>query len=133
MSSRLPGIDLVLDASEACGENSGLQKVGVHSAIRQTHLEPARLGDADHVGAVIAGIGNRVRGPGGAGDGARRVDALIAVHGRIGDGRQRIGMLDNTANEVIAELRNAQIARCHPQTGFPPRSRARHAHGSPNP
>ena len=54
------------------------------------------------MGAVIAGPGHRIRRPGRAGNGARRVDTFIGIDRRIGDGRKRRRMFHDAAEKRLA-------------------------------
>ena len=62
----LAGIAPVPDAVEAGGQERGLQQVGVGGTVGEAQLEAAGVGDADHVRAVVAAIGDGVGRPGGA-------------------------------------------------------------------
>ncbi len=77
MSSRLPGSRWFCTPSRPAAEHRGGQQIGLGGAVGEAELELPGIGDADHVGAVVAGVGHRVERPGGAGDGARRIDALV--------------------------------------------------------
>src|ERR1700722_15966057 len=62
----LAGVALVLDAIDACRDNSGLQQIRIGRGIPEPKLKPAGFGDTDHVGAVVAGIRYGVGGAGRA-------------------------------------------------------------------
>ena len=54
----LAGIALVADAVEAGGQHRRLQQIGIGRAVGEAELEAAGIGNADHVRAVVAGIGD---------------------------------------------------------------------------
>ena len=87
----------------------GLQQIGVHRAVRQAQLEAALARHAHHVRAVVAGPGHRVGRPGGARYRARRIDALVGVDGRVGDGGKRLGVAHDAAEEIVALLRQSHL------------------------
>ena len=62
------------------------------------------------MGPVIAPVGHRVRRPSGARTGDRRVQALIAVDRRVGDGAERRRVGQHAAKEMIGHRRQAQLA-----------------------
>ena len=60
------GNALLRDAIKACGQHGGFHGVRIGSAVGEPELETSGVGDADHVGAVVAGVGHRVWRPGRA-------------------------------------------------------------------
>ena len=105
----LAWVAFVGDAVETAGQDAGLQQIGVGGTVHQPELEAAGVGDAHHMGAVVAAVGQGVGRPGGAGNRTRRVDALIAVHRRREDGAERIGVVHDAAQEVIGQLGEAHL------------------------
>ncbi|VDC19000.1 hypothetical protein XINFAN_00047 [Pseudogemmobacter humi] len=97
------------DAVEAGGKDHRLHQVRVRGAVGQAQLEAARAGHAHHMGAVVAGPGHRIRRPGRARGGARRVDPLVAVDGRAAQKRQRRGVFHDPAEEGAALIRQAKL------------------------
>jgi hypothetical protein len=59
-------IALLLDTFQARDQHGGLQGVRIGGAVGEAELEAAGIGDADHMGAIVSGIGHRVRRPGRA-------------------------------------------------------------------
>ena len=110
MSSRSPGSRLLRNAVQPRHQHRRLEQIGIGRAVEQPQLEPAGIGDANHVGAVVAGIGDGVGRPGRARERHRRIDALVAVDRRNEDRAQRSAACDHAAQEVLAERRNAELA-----------------------
>ena len=98
------------DAVETGGQHRGLQQIRVGRAVGEAQLEAAGIRDADHVGAVVAGIGHGIGRPGGARQRRRRVDALVGIHRRVGDRAQRFRGMHEAADEMIGGLRQAELA-----------------------
>ena len=92
---------IIVDGGSKDGslELSFLQQIGVRGPVGQAQLEPPRSGHAHHMGTVGAGPGHGVRRPGGPRHGARRIDALVAVDGGVGDRGQRAGVFHDPAQE----------------------------------
>ena len=96
-------------AVDTGSKDHSLHQIGVGSAVGQAQLEPAGTRNADHMGAVVAGPGHRVGRPGCPGRSPRRIDAFIAVHGRIADRGQGAGVFHDPAKKVAALIRQAQL------------------------
>ena len=68
-------------------------------------------GHPEHVGAVVAAVGNEDRRPGVARHRTGLDQALVGVDGRAAHGNERRGVLLEAAEELIGELRQAAAAR----------------------
>ena len=101
---RLAGPQLVLDAVENGHQHGREEQVGIGGAVGAAVLDPAASGagavdrDADDRRAVAAAVG----------DLGRRLEAgdqpLVAVGGRIGEGAEGRGVLDQAADGVDAQV-----------------------------
>ena len=107
-----PGVELVLDAVQAGGQDRGHGQVRVARAVHRAVLDVA-AGQAQHLGAVVGAVGDEDRRPGGArgGRAGGRGQPLVAVDGRRGDRDVRLGVLEQAGGEVVAELGEAQSLR----------------------
>ena len=134
MSSRPPGSRRCAIPSSPAASSPACSRYGLAAPSAEPELETAGVGNADHVGAIVAAIGHRVRRPGRARRRHRRVDALVGIHRRIGQRAQRLGMRHHPADELIAERGQPKFAGgIGKQVLFvPPAATARHARGSPS-
>ena len=69
------------------------------------------------MGAVVAAVGDRVRRPGRARLRRRRIDALVGIHGRVGQRGQRVGRVQHAAEELVGERATGRARRAGPRTG----------------
>ena len=61
------------------------------------------------MGPVVAAIGDGIWRPGGARQGARGIDPLVAVDRRIEERAQGLGIVDDAAEEIIREFGEAEL------------------------
>ena len=112
---RVARVDLVLHAVQARHQHRGEREVGVRRRIREAHFDAAAV-RARHVrdAAGRRAVARRV------GEVDRRLEArhqaLVRVGARVGDRVQRLGVLDDAADVVQREVRQARRSRC-PRTG----------------
>ena len=102
-------MDLVLDTIEAGHEQRGVAEVGVGHRVGETEfhalcLGAGPIGDAARSRTVAGRVGQQNRGF------VTRHQALVAVGGRVGEGVEGLGMLDDAANEVQAGVRQTGVA-----------------------
>ena len=102
-------VDLVLHAVQAGHQHRGEREVGVRGRVREADLDAAALrvadvGNADRRGAVARGVREL----------DRRLEArhqpLVRVRARVGDRIERARVLDDAADVVQRELRQARVA-----------------------
>src|SRR6185312_16517251 len=101
----LAGVGLFMDAAEASSNDHGLQKVWIRRAVRQPKFKATLARHAYHVRAIVARPGDGVWRPRRARDCARRIDPLVGVDGGVGDGRERLSVPHDAAEEMVALLR----------------------------
>ncbi len=103
------GVALVLDAVEPRHQQGGKRQVRVGRRIRKARLDAPGL-RARHPGDANRGraVARRVRQQ------HRRLEvrhqALVAVGGGVGEGVQRLGMVDDAADVVQGRLRQSAVA-----------------------
>src|SRR5215213_8213612 len=78
---RVARVELALDPVEPGGEQDGRRQVGVAGAIDRPVLDPARRGDPQHLRAVVVGVGDVHRRPGGARARVADLEPLVRVDG----------------------------------------------------
>jgi hypothetical protein len=106
---RLARVDLVLDPVEAGHQQRRIAQVGVGHRVGEAEFHALGLvartvGDAARCRAVARRIGQQHRRF------ITRDQALVAVGGRVGEGVQRLGVLDDAADEIEAHVGQAGIA-----------------------
>src|SRR5215217_9523487 len=107
-ANRIARIDLVLDAVEAGMEVCGRRQVGVARRVDGAAFHArARQRNSKHVGPVVPAVRPEDRRPRKAGHRPGLYKALVRVHSRAGDGRDRRRVREEPADEVVGELRDA--------------------------
>ena len=101
-------IDLVLDAVEAGHQHRGEGEIGIGHRIGEADfdalgLRVRRIGNAAGGRAVARGVGEQHRGF------ITRDQALVGVGRRVGEGVDRLGVLDDAADVVEAGLREVGV------------------------
>ncbi|EAT07975.1 hypothetical protein SKA58_08424 [Sphingomonas sp. SKA58] len=121
-------MEFVLDTVEARHQQRGVAQIRVRHRVGEAELHALSLG-ARAIGNTAGGrtVARRI------GEQHRRFEArhqaLVAVGGRVGEGIERLGMLDDAADEVEAGLAEARIAVAREQrlAAFPDRHMRVHA------
>src|SRR5262245_42551346 len=110
----LAGIELLVDPVQPRGDVGGQRKVGVAARRYGPVLEVAGAGGADHLRSVVVTVGDEGRRPGEAAPRRQKprpqLQSLVAVDRRARHGAQSAGMAEDTAEEVVRQLRAAQSA-----------------------
>ena len=128
MSHRVARMHLVLDAVEAGHQHRGKAEIRIGERIGEA--------DFDALGLRVGRVGNAARGRTVArrvGEQHRRFEArhqtLVGVGGRVGEGVDRLGVLDDAGDVGEAGLRQIGVfvAGEHRLAGFPDRLMAVHA------
>ena len=101
---------MALDAIEARRQHRRLEQIGIGIAIGQPQLQPLVVGQAHHVGAVIAAIADPAGRPGGPGNRGASPQTGIAVETGIGDRAEPRGVFQQAAQELVGEAGQPQGA-----------------------
>src|SRR5439155_9227724 len=111
---RLARFEFVFDAVQPGGQERGQGQVRIAASRDGAVFAVAGAGDSDHLRAVVVTVAGERRSPGEARSAGHQtrsdLQPLVAVDRRAGDRAQGSRVLDDSAEEVVRRLRQAESA-----------------------
>ena len=104
-------VELALDPVEARGQQHGGGEVRVAGAVDRAVLDPPGRRHAQHLRAVVVGVGDVDRRPRRARARVADLQPLVGVDGRRGDRDVGLGVRHQAGDEVVALLAEPEPAR----------------------